>query len=95
MGNPVDLVEFLGGMELGQYAQVLMDNEIDLEAVQLMADSDFLDIGRCPAGYGSPPRELFLVDGFNFFFTERKDYERPISLADASVLFWVVVHMAG
>lgn len=45
MGNPVDLVEFLGGMELGQYAQVLMDNEIDLEAVQLMADSDFQDIG--------------------------------------------------
>lgn len=45
VGNPVDLVEFLGGMELGQYAQVLMDNEIDLEAVQLMADSDFQDIG--------------------------------------------------
>ncbi|CAM9565034.1 unnamed protein product, partial [Ectocarpus sp. 8 AP-2014] len=45
VGNPADLAEFLGDMGLGQYAQALTENEIDLEAVQLMADSDFQDIG--------------------------------------------------
>lgn len=45
VGHPVDLPEFLGAMGLGEYARILMDNEIDLEAVQLMADSDFQDIG--------------------------------------------------
>lgn len=45
VGRPVDLAELLGAMGLGEYARILMDNEIDLEAVQLMADSDFQDIG--------------------------------------------------
>ncbi|CAM9167928.1 unnamed protein product, partial [Ectocarpus sp. 13 AM-2016] len=45
VGNPADLAEFLGDMGLGQYSQALTENEIDLEAVQLMADSDFQDIG--------------------------------------------------
>ncbi|CAN0377974.1 unnamed protein product, partial [Hapterophycus canaliculatus] len=45
VGNPADLAEFLGDMGLGQYAQALTENEIDLEAVQLMADSDFQDVG--------------------------------------------------
>lgn len=47
MGNPADLAEFLGNMGLGKYAQALTENEIDLEAVQLMAESDFEDIGKC------------------------------------------------
>ena len=46
VGNPADLAEFLGNMGLGKYAQALTENEIDLEAVQLMAESDFQDIGR-------------------------------------------------
>lgn len=46
MGNPADLGEFLGNMGLGKYAQALTENEIDLEAVQLMAESDFEDIGK-------------------------------------------------
>ena len=45
VGKPADLSEFLGDMGLGEYAQALTNNEIDLEAVQLMADSDFQDIG--------------------------------------------------
>lgn len=45
VGRPVDLAGFLGAMGLGEYARILTDNEIDLEAVQLMADSDFQDIG--------------------------------------------------
>lgn len=45
VGRPADLREFLGNMGLGKYAEILRDNEIDLEAVQLMADSDFQDIG--------------------------------------------------
>ncbi|CAN0386300.1 unnamed protein product, partial [Pylaiella littoralis] len=45
VGNPADLAEFLGAMGLGKYARALTDNEIDLEAVQLMADSDFQDVG--------------------------------------------------
>lgn len=32
-------------MGLGQYTEALTENEIDLEAVQLMADSDFQDVG--------------------------------------------------
>ena len=47
VGKPSDLAEFLGDMGLGEYAQALTNNEIDLEAVQLMADSDFQDIGAC------------------------------------------------
>lgn len=50
VGNPADLAEFLGAMGLGKYAHALTDNEIDLEAVQLMADSDFQDIGGCFGG---------------------------------------------
>lgn len=50
VGNPADLAEFLGGMGLGKYAQALTDNEIDLEAVHLMAESDFQDIGELSLG---------------------------------------------
>eukprot|EP00752_Nemacystus_decipiens_P008306 g7424.t1 len=45
VGNPADLAEFLGNMGLAKYAQTLTENEIDLEAVQLMAEPDFEDIG--------------------------------------------------
>lgn len=50
VGKPADLAEFLGDMGLGEYAQALTNNEIDLEAVQLMADSDFQDIGAVWCG---------------------------------------------
>lgn len=51
MGDPANLAEFLEDMGLGDYARVLGDNEIDLEAVQLMADSDFQDIGEISPSY--------------------------------------------
>lgn len=45
VGKPADLAAFLGNMGLAKYTEMLRENEIDLEAVQLMADSDFQDIG--------------------------------------------------
>lgn len=47
VGQPANLTEFLEDMGLGEYSRVLGENEIDLEAVHLMADSDFQDIGAC------------------------------------------------
>src|SRR5271167_4239798 len=50
-GCAMSVADWLNGLDLGQYAQVFADNDIDLDLLRTLSDADLKEIGVISLGH--------------------------------------------